>query len=200
MNIQNHIKTKKAFLFAFDDVLYPHKDYLLQVYYLFSEFLTYTELQNAADILSFMKTEFEQNGSSQIFEKTAEKFNIPLKYQDNFKLLHQTARLPLKLLLYQQILTLLQELVVERKEIYLLLDGDPVEQLNKIKQTEWHGLESYLKLYFVKEYKSITACVSDILLKNELNASDTVFIGSKNGVDTLLKPIEVDYFFVTNLL
>lgn len=200
MDIQDHIKSKKVFLFAFDDVLYPHKDYLLQVYYLFSEFLTYSELQNSAEILSFMKIEFEQNGSDQIFEKTAEKFNIPLKYQDNFKLLHQTARLPLKLLLYQQILTLLQELVVERKEIFLVLDGDPAIQLNKIKQTEWHGLESYLKLYFVKEYNSLVECVKNIVHINNLNTSETVFIGNDEELDLSLKPIEVDYFFVTNLL
>lgn len=200
MDIQDHIKSKKAFLFAFDDVLYPQKDYLLQVYYLFSEFLTYSELQNATEILNFMKIEFEQNGVDQIFEKTAEKFNIPLKYNDNFKLLHQTARLPLKLLLFQQILTLLQELVVERKNIFLVLEGDPAIQLNKVKQTEWHGLESYLKLYFVEEYNSVAECVQSIIHLNDLNASETVFIGKEKETSSLLKPIEVDYFFVTNLL
>jgi FMN phosphatase YigB (HAD superfamily) len=200
MDIQDHIKSKKAFLFAFDDVLYPQKDYLLQVYYLFSEFLTYSELQNATEILNFMKIEFEQNGVDQIFEKTAEKFNIPLKYNDNFKLLHQTARLPLKLLLFQQILSLLQELVVERKEIFLVLDGDPAIQLNKVKQTEWHDLESYLKLYFVEEYNSVAECVQSIIHTHELNASETVFIGNNKETNLLLKPIEVDYFFVTNLL
>ena len=200
MDIQDHIKSKKAFLFAFDDVLYPHKDYLLQVYYLFSEFLTYSELHNSTEILNFMKIEFEQNGSHQIFEKTAEQFNIPLKYNDNFKLLHQTARLPLKLLLYQQILNLLQDLVIERKKIYLVLDDDPAVQLNKVKQTEWHGLESYLKLYFVKEYGSMSECVQSIIHTNELNASETVFIGNDKETNLLLKPIEVDYFFVTNLL
>lgn len=200
MNIKDHIKSKKAFLFAFDDVLYPHKDYLLQVYYLFSEFLTYSELQNATEILNFMKNEFEQNGSNQIFEKTAEMFNIPLKYNDNFKLLHQTARLPLKLLLYQQILTLLQELVVERKEIFLVLEGDTAIQLNKVKQTEWHGLESYLKLYFVEEYNSLGECIKGIIDLNSLNASEIVFVGNKKELEIGLKPTEVDYFFVTNLL
>lgn len=200
MDIQAHIKTKKAFLFGFDDVLYPHKDYLLQVYYLFSEFLTYAELQNSAEILNFMKAEFEQRGSDQIFEKTAKKFNIPLKYNDNFKLLHQTARLPLKLLMYQQILSLLQELVVERKDIFLVLEGDPIVQLNKVKQTEWHGLESHLKLYFVAEYKSLVECVKNILSIHQLNHSQIVYISNNMNDDNLLKPIEVDYFFVTNLL
>ncbi|RZL53490.1 MAG: haloacid dehalogenase, partial [Pedobacter sp.] len=43
MNIEDYIKTKKAFIIGFDNVLYPEKDYLLQVYYLFSEFITYSE-------------------------------------------------------------------------------------------------------------------------------------------------------------
>lgn len=200
MSIQNHIQSKKAFIFAFDDVLYPKKDYLLQVYYLFSEFLTYSELLNSAEILNFMKDEFEKNGNEQIFEKTAEKFNIPSKYNDNFNILHQTARLPLKLLLYQQILNLLQELVVERKEIFLVLDGEPQEQLNKVKQTEWHGLERYLKLYFVKEYETMAECVKDIHTLNGLNHSETVFIGANHQTELLIKPIEVEYLSVRKLL
>ena len=33
----------KAFVFELDDVIYPEKDYLLQVYYLFSNFKTVNE-------------------------------------------------------------------------------------------------------------------------------------------------------------
>ena len=35
---------KKAFVFELDNVLYPEKDYLLQVYYLFASFLEYSEV------------------------------------------------------------------------------------------------------------------------------------------------------------
>ena len=200
MNIEDYIKQKKAFLFGFDDVLYPEKDYLLQVYYLFSEFITYSELMDAAEIIKFMKSEFEQNGATAIFENTAAKFKISTKYEDNFKLLHQNARLPLKLLLYQQMLTLLQELVVERKEIYLVLDGNPAQQLNKVKQTEWHGLEKYLKLYFVEEFGAIENCIKFITHNHNLQKQEMLFIGNQEIINTHDKAIDIDYFPVKKLL
>ena len=99
MAFEQYIKHKKAVVLGLDNVLYPKKDYLLQVYYLFAEFISYSEQIDAKEILLYMTSEYTANGEVNLFEKTANKFNIPLKYLSNFILLHQTARLPLKLLL-----------------------------------------------------------------------------------------------------
>lgn len=200
MNIEDYIKVKKAFVLGFDNVLYPGKDYLLQVYYLFSEFINYTELTEAAPIVAFMSAEYEKNGVEEIFEKTANKFGIAEKYKENFDLLHQTARLPLKLLLYQQMLNLLQNLVVEQKEIFLLLDGNPAEQINKIKQTEWHGLEQYLKLYFAEEFDSTKNCIEFIMTEHKLQLEEVLFVGDVNLSETGILPSGLDYFSVQKLL
>ncbi len=180
IEIEKYLTEKKAFVFKFDNVLYPEKDYLLQVYYLFAEFMSYTEQLDAGQVIAFMQKEYLSNGNIDLFEKTAARFDIHIKYKDNFLLLHQNARLPLKLLLYQQILQLLQELTVERKLIFLLVDGDPVQQLNKIKQVEWHGLEQYLKVYFAAEFAPPPSSSSIDSIKNEYNLSgkDMVMIGN----------------------
>ncbi|MGF1926134.1 MAG: haloacid dehalogenase, partial [Bacteroidia bacterium] len=120
MAFETYITEKRAFIFGLDNILFPEKDYLLQVYYLFSEFMEYTEQLNAKEMTSFMQEMYVKQGSNSIFEKTASKFDIPSKYKSNFEMLHENARLPLKLLLYQKILDLLQEITIERKEIYLL--------------------------------------------------------------------------------
>lgn len=196
MAFEEYIKNKKAIVLGLDDVLYPEKDYLLQVYYLFSEFMAYSEQLDSAKIIEFMQTEFAANGSVGIFEKTATIFNIPTKYKTNFDLLHQNARLPLKLLLFQQMLSFLQEVVVERKAIFLLIDGDPIQQINKIKQTEWHGLEKYLKVYFVEEFapKPSTKSIDFILNENNLKINELLMLGvsdldkdfaDKNGMEFL---------------
>jgi len=39
MNYKDIDKRKKAFIFELDNVLYPEKDYLYQVYYLFASML-----------------------------------------------------------------------------------------------------------------------------------------------------------------
>jgi len=202
MQIEERFKNKKAILFGLDDVLYPKKDYLLQVYYLFSEFMAYTEQIDSAQLIAFMQAEFFENGSTNIFEKTAAKFGIPDKYLGNFKLLHQNARLPLKLLLFQQVLSLLQSLVVDRKQVIILVDGDPAEQLNKIKQMEWHGLEGYLKLYFSAEFKPkpSSASIDFIIESHQLTKGDMLLIGSDLSDETYAEIIGLSYLNIKEIL
>ncbi|MBB2144437.1 HAD hydrolase-like protein [Pedobacter sp. LMG 31464] len=202
MAFEEYIKDKKAFILGLDNVLYPEKDYLLQVYYLFAEFIEYTEQINAAEIIAFMQSEFAAHGDENIFEKTAVKFNIPEKYKTNFELLHENARLPLKLLLYQQVLSFLQEVVVERKEIFLLVDGEPLQQVNKIKQLEWHGLEKYLKVYFSQEFvpKPATKSIEFILDQHALKKNDILMIGNTLEDEDFALNVGVDYLTITKLL
>jgi FMN phosphatase YigB (HAD superfamily) len=154
MSLKFNLESKKAVIFSFDNVLYPEKDYLLQVYYLFSEFLAYAEQLDSTMILQFMQTEFTQFGSENIFEKTASQFGIPKRYLENFLLLHETARLPLKLLMFESVLQFMKDLTEQKKQIILLVDGNPLQQLNKIKQLEWHGLKKDLKVYFTEEFEA----------------------------------------------
>lgn len=196
------IETYNAFIFGLDNVLYPEKDYLLQVYYLFSEFMEYTEQLNAKDITEFMQLEYVHHGHVNIFEKTAAKFNISQKYLSNFELLHENARLPLKLLPFQKILSLLQEIVVERKAIYLLVTGTPLMQLNKIKQLEWHGLEKYLKVYFSEEFEPLLSAksVDFIVEQHKLNKEEILYIGNEVEEEEAAQKAGVEFLYATKLL
>jgi phosphoglycolate phosphatase-like HAD superfamily hydrolase len=151
MTTAAYLEQYDTFVFELDDVIYPVKDYHLQVYYLFGSFMEYTEQVSAEAIVSYMKNAYEEQGNEGVFEKTLAHFAIDEKYLDNFKLLNKTARLPLKLLIFDPVLKFMQDLVVDRKEIYLLVGGDPEQQLNKIRQIEWNGLEQYIRVFFKNE-------------------------------------------------
>ena len=191
---------KEAFIFELDDVLYPEKDYLYQVYYLFTAFLEYTELIDAKEATSLMIDTYLSEGKEMVFDRLKETFNIDEKYRFNFDHLNITAKLPLKLLLDQNMLNLMQDIVIDRKQLFILTNGDPTQQLNKIKQTEWHGLEPYLTCYFADETapKPETDSV-DLLIKNhKLQRRNVLMIGNSDidrqcadasGID-LLKPVE----------
>lgn len=201
MSFDNYIKDKKAFFFELDDVLFPAKDYLLQVYYLFAQFIEYVEQIKANEVLEFMRIEYEKNGTEQIFEKTIKQFDIPNKYQHNFDLLHKTARLPLKLLLYKNMLDFLQAIVVEHKQIFIVTSGDAEQQLNKIKQTEWHGLEKYLTVYFTDELNQTKAEVfNSILSQIALKPEEVLVIGSDNSNEKESPLVKLVYINALNLL
>jgi len=151
MNYQKLIDENDAFIFELEDVIFPKKDFLLQVYYLFAQFIEYAEQIDAAPMLDYMKREYELYGPENIFEKTASQFNLDEKYKGNFNLLLTNARLPLKLLIYSECLTFLKLIVASGKKIYLLISGNPEAQLNKIRQVQWEGLEHNLVVYFKEE-------------------------------------------------
>lgn len=174
---------KKGFIFELDNVLYPEREYLLQVYYLFANFIEFTEtVPTSKELIEFMKTAYETHGPAGLFERASEMFGIDQKYKENFEKLHYTARLPLKLVLYNSMLALLQEMVVDRKQIFLVTSGKPEVQLNKIKQTEWNGLESYLTVYFADEIKPKpeTDVLELILTKHQLLRKELVIIGNSD--------------------
>ncbi len=202
MSFEKYITNKKAFIFNLDNVLYPEKDYLLQVYYLFAEFMAYTQQLDAKLIINYMHSEFNTNGSTNLFKKTALKFNIDKKYEENFNRLHQNAKLPLKLLLYNQVLSFMQEIILANKAIYLLVDKNPTQQINKIKQIEWHGLEKYLKVYFIEEFEPKTAenILQLVINQHFLNKKDLLLIGEKTTTQPKKSNEKVDYLSICDLL
>ncbi len=183
MDAYQLVNDKQIVIFELDDVLFPEKDYLLQVYYLFAQFIEYTEQKNAQTIIAFMQGEYESNGTAEIFEKTARQFGIDEKYKYNFDLLHLNARLPLKLLLYKNMLEFMQELVVNRKQIFIVTAGNPEQQLNKIKQTEWNGLEQYLTVFFAEELNQSKAEIFQKILNNNNLSADRALVVGANKFD-----------------
>ncbi|MNK55033.1 hypothetical protein D3C87_740330 [compost metagenome] len=201
MSFEKYLTNKKALIITLDDALYPKKDYLLQVYYLFSEFMAYSEQIDAKAIVDFMSREYAENGERNIFAKTAAQFSIPEKYEQNFTLLFETARLPLKLLLFQNVLALLQEVVGDERSIFILAEGNPAEAINKIKQIEWNGLEQHLKLYFTAEYhNSANDAIADLLKEQSIETDEVVLFVSENQLQANFVDANIQCFSVTEIL
>jgi HAD superfamily hydrolase (TIGR01509 family) len=193
---------KKAFIFELDNVLYPEKDYLYQVYYLFANLIEYTDLIDAKAMISFMTTTYETVGNEFVFDHVKEKFSLNEKYRHNFNNLLATAKLPLKLLLYKNMLALLQEIVVDRKKIFLVTNGNPEQQLNKITQTEWNGLEKYLTCYFGDELipKPEPDIIHLLLKEHNLQRREMLMIENTKNDRLCAQAIGIDYISVAQFL
>lgn len=201
MSFEKYLVHKKALIITLDDALYPKKDYSLQVYYLFSEFMAYSEQIDAKDIVGFMREEYIANGEKLLFAKTAAKFGIPEKYEQNFNLLFETARLPLKLLLFQRVLELLQEAVVDRRQLFILAEGNPAEAINKIKQIEWNELQSYLKVYFTAEYNdSVSETLVQLLNQEGMQQDEVVMLVSSEQFNNDFTHFNIDCYPVSEIL
>lgn len=199
MTVQKYLQDKQFFIFELDNVIYPEKDYLLQVYYLFAQFMEYGEQLNATEVLNYMQETYQEHGENGIFNKTATKFNIPEKYQVNFDMLMHSARLPLKLFVYNEVSALLQAIVLGGKQIFLFVKGNPITQLNKIKQTEWNGLEKYLTVFFTAEFEPEKDALKLIVEQHQLDRTRAVMIGSSSFAENAAKVESIDYLNVNEL-
>jgi FMN phosphatase YigB (HAD superfamily) len=198
---QEYLNTYEAFFFEIDEVIYPEKDYLLQVYYLFAQFIEYGEQIEGEGIIRFMQETYFAEGPENIFSKTASQFGIDQKYQLNFDLLLQNARLPLKLLLFAPVLDFLQALKLAGKPIFLLAEGDPAAQLNKIRQIEWNGLEQYLKVYFVAESPnaSLVETLHTVIVEHTLNAEQILVVGQPFRLENLTNTGQIKFITTDKL-
>jgi phosphoglycolate phosphatase-like HAD superfamily hydrolase len=195
-------KQKTAFIFELDNVIYPEKDYLFQVYYLFASAIEYTDLIDAKAATDLMVSTYINEGAQFVFERVKEQLGVDEKYRKNFDNLLLTVKLPLKLLIYKNVLQLMQEIVVDRKKIFIVTDGDPQQQLNKIRQTEWNGLEQYLICYFTQESKPKpdTDAIELLLKDNNLKRRDILMIGNSVTDELCAATAGVDYYNVSALL
>ena len=201
MDYEKYLNDHEAFFFGFDDVLYPEKDYLLQVYYLFAQFIEYGEQIDAQEIIGFMRDTYTSNGPELMFDLTAARFGLPEKYRLNFDLLHQNARLPLKLLLFANVLDFMRAIQKAGKPFYLLADGDPATQLNKIRQVEWNGLEQLLRVYFVAENAEGTfpGTIRTILAEQLQMDGTVLWIGQEDEEEMVTKDTQIKFLFAGKL-
>ncbi len=187
---------KNVIIFELDNVLIPQKDYDLQVYYLFANFMEYLEsFPPANEVIEFVKKRYEVHANESMFQEISKTFGIDHKYKENLELLFNNAKLPLKLLLFKESLNLLQELTVDRKQIFILTAGNPQKQLNKIKQTEWNGLDKYLKVYFADEFspKPSKDSLDYIIKENKLEKEEVIIIGIEENDRVMAYQNGIDY-------
>ena len=83
-----------------------------------------------------------------------------------------------------------------------MLSGDPVMQLNKIRQTEWNGLEVYLIVYFTEEFgeQSTEANLFTIMGKHGAKAIDTLFVGHPSQAILINPSSGINYLEANKLL
>jgi len=193
---------KTAFIFELDNVIYPEKDYLFQVYYLFASFLEYTELLDAKKATDVMVDTYTDEGKKKVFDRLQEKFNVDEKYRENLNILLLTVKLPLKLLIFKNILSLLQEIIIDRKKLFIVTNGNPAQQLNKIKQIEWNGLEPYLTCYFADEIvaKPEPDIIHLLMKDHNLQRRDIVMIENADTDRLCAEACGIDYINVTEIL
>lgn len=199
---RNTLSQKKALIVGLDNVLYPKKDFVLQVFYMFGQFIEFIEAKPVSKaITEDLKALYLTKGKLPSFEQISEKYDLKDEYKDKLDRLYYQVQLPLRLDLFSQIEEILQELKSENKGIYVLMSGDPFMQLNKIKQMNWNGLDKHLKLYFADELKFKQLDPIEFILEdNQLQKTEVLWLEDKVVASQIGGLNQVDFFDSNKLI
>jgi len=188
-------KNYKALVLDLDNTIYPEKDYLFQVYYLIGQFVEFQEGVSREQVTQFLVNEFMANGRDYIFDKMIAHFELPETYLENCFRLLRTAKIPLPLLIFEDMLIRLQEASEVGLQLFVLTNGHPEQQLNKIKHLEWHGLDQHIKCYFCNEIapKPAPDAMLKLLADHQLLPSEVLFLGDANIDEACAMAAGVDF-------
>lgn len=188
-------KNYKALLLDLDNTIYPEKDYLFQVYYLIGQFIEYQEGFAHDLVTQYLVNEFQSNGRHLLFDKMIAHFGLPETYLENCFRLLRTAKLPLPLLIFEDMLLRMKDAAAAGLQLFIFTNGNPEQQLNKIKHLEWHGLDQQIKCYFCNEIapKPAPDALFQLLADHQLAKEEVLFIGDADIDEDCASAAGVDF-------
>ena len=161
----------KNYLLDLDNTLIDEKQYLFAAYHKIAldNFLDYNEIINL----------FNKEGTKNLFNKILYRNNLPIVHLDSFLTTLRTIVLPFKLEIYPEVNSVLSQLTSLNKRIVIVTNGNIEQQINKMNQIEWNGLDKQINF----ELANLIAPKPSIELFNyleekyNLNKKETIIIG-----------------------
>jgi phosphoglycolate phosphatase-like HAD superfamily hydrolase len=93
-------------------------------------------------------------------------------------------------------------MVIDRKQLFIVTGGNTEQQLNKIKQIEWHGLEKYLKVYFADEIrpKPDIDVITHIMKENGLKSGEILLFRNESDDKEFASAAKIDYIAIQHFI
>lgn len=218
LNFQNY----DTIIFDLDDTLYPEIDYLKPAFKAIGKAFEAKYAINALEIEQFLIQTFEKKGRSMLFNKC---FNHFLKTENQGEneaenrqnteggyfeknmikdclLILRTVDIKEKIPLFPHVYDLIPQLLAEKKQIFVLTNGNPQQQRNKIAHLDWQNLDTHITFVFANEFapKPSPSVFSDFLEPNfPIKTKKTLFVGDAETDAEFSQNVGFDFLHVDYL-
>lgn len=206
-------------IFDLDDTLYPEIEYLTPAFKAISVEFEAKYAVNALEVERFLIQTFENEGRSMLFNKC---FNYFLKTENEvgneaengfyteglyfedmpihtYLQILRTVKVAQKIPLFPYVYRLIPQLIAEKKQIFVLTNGNPTQQRNKIAHLDWQNLDTHITFVFANEFapKPSSRVFSDFLEPNfHLKTKQTLFIGDAETDAAFSQNVGFDFLHV----
>lgn len=190
-------KKYSAFIFDLDNTLIFENDYLFAAYKQIAINVQEKYQIPKNTIEEYLINSFIQNGRNNIFNKMINQFDLPQAELQNFLETLRTVKINPKIRIKDFVSKDLKDLILQNKSLFILTNGNPIQQQNKYKNIEWDGLDLFIRIYYSNLYKPKPSGKSlDILInENNLDRRDCLMIGDQDTDKECARNADVDFLF-----
>ncbi len=191
------------FIFDLDNTIYNEEDYLFQAYQVICDRYSALEPgQNKKSLFDLMIKIYYQEGRDKLFDKFLETTGSDKDHMVLFLKILRTFKPEKPLLINKTLLEFLHLLAGKNKNIYVLTNGNPQQQRNKIRHIKWDGLKKHINFVFAEEIgrKPSPAGVFHILKASGIGNGSAIFIGDKETDRICAEEGGVQYLDIRELI
>lgn len=191
----------KGYIFDLDDTLYSEKQYLFSAYEEIANNISTSNGLDANQIKMFLIENFIKNGRKNLFDNLINKFNLAQNSMNEILHVLRNHKTTPKIKLYPEMEELIKKLIVNNKSIYILTNGNVVQQKNKINQIDWSEIAG-LKFVFANELnpKPSPESAFYIIQDSSIGSRDILFIGDSEVDRECAMQAGIDFMNVNSIL
>jgi HAD superfamily hydrolase (TIGR01549 family) len=201
-------------LFDLDDTLYPEIAYLQATFHAIGQFFEKKHALNALEIEGFLTTTFTEQGRKNLFNQCFNHFETIKKtkkgkntegvlleniFVETCLNILRTVEIREKIHFYPFVYEVVPELAKQGKQIFIITNGNALQQKNKVKHLEWKGLDASITVVFANEFapKPSPKVFIDFLEPNfNLKNKSILFVGDAETDAEFSRNIGVDFLHV----
>jgi len=151
LKFENCFFNYSYYLFDLDNTIYNEKFYLFKCYKKISEFLETEKNIPQSESLRFLINTFISEGRESLFDKLFNKFSIENHYLNDLLSILRQIQFGTKIKMFLITKQMINKLAENNKELFIVTNGNLLQQKNKISQIDWEGMLHYFEIIYADE-------------------------------------------------
>lgn len=199
--LENQFWKYECYIFDLDNTLYEERIYLFSAYLEISKYVAEKFQIEKTLIENFLTNEFLTVGRKNLFSKLIIHFDLPEGVLADILFILRNHKLENFINLYPRMQKLINQLILKKKTVCILTNGNCLQQRNKINQIDWGEIKN-LKVFYASEIapKPDPKSIFYILNRFHFNSEDTIFIGDSDVDEICALKANVNFINVNLLL